>query len=416
MPTAAAGRREAPHSTSFSATVSESDPELAGIIGRELTRQQQEIELIASENIVSRAVLEAAGSMLTNKYAEGYPGNRYYGGCQYVDEAENLAIARAKKPSVPLRQVQPHSGSTANQAAFMPDEARRHLMGSASMPRTSHHGSPVNLSGKWFRSSPTAAAQDQASTWTSWPRSPASTSPGDVAAAARTAHPRFPSSGDADEVRAYLMVDRRTSRGSSPAARTQPVPELSRTSTAQDAAARRAMILTNEGTSPRRSTRRVPGHAGGPLMHVIAARRWRFTRRCSPSSRLMRAPWSRLQGLGEVLATSGFDLVSAAPTRTAARRLPPRSSPAMSWKSAGRAHITVNKNGCRSIRRSRGDVVAFASARRPDDAGLGVAEFVHRAHDGRSPRWLAAKAKRATPGQGQVRRGMALCARFPIYA
>ena len=97
MATAAAGRREAPHSSFFSATLSESDPEVAGVVGRELRRQQDEIELIASENIVSRAVLEAAGSVLTNKYAEGYPGHRYYGGCQYVDEVETLAIERAKQ-------------------------------------------------------------------------------------------------------------------------------------------------------------------------------------------------------------------------------------------------------------------------------------------------------------------------------
>src|SRR5262245_23485961 len=108
MPTAAAGRREA-HSTLFSASMSESDPELAAIVGRELTRQQQEIELIASENFVSRAVLEAAGTVLTNKYAEGYPGNRYYGGCQYVDEAENLAMARAKQLfKCRFANVQPH--------------------------------------------------------------------------------------------------------------------------------------------------------------------------------------------------------------------------------------------------------------------------------------------------------------------
>ena len=150
MPTAAAGRREAPHSTFFSATLSESDPELAAIVGRELKRQQDEIELIASENIVSRAVLEAAGSALTNKYAEGYPGNRYYGGCQYVDEAENLAIARAKKLfKCRFANVQPHSGSTANQAAFMAMMKPGDTFMGLSLAAGGHltHGSPVNLSG-----------------------------------------------------------------------------------------------------------------------------------------------------------------------------------------------------------------------------------------------------------------------------
>src|SRR5258705_12486928 len=119
MPTAA-GRQPAPEWRFVSATLRGSDPELAGMVGRELKRQQDEIELIASENIVSRAVLETVGTALTNKYAEGYPGNRYYGGCHVVDEAELLAIERAKKLfKCKFANVQPHSGSTPNQEAFM---------------------------------------------------------------------------------------------------------------------------------------------------------------------------------------------------------------------------------------------------------------------------------------------------------
>ncbi|HEX6001904.1 MAG TPA: serine hydroxymethyltransferase, partial [Hyphomicrobiaceae bacterium] len=115
----AAGRREA-QASFFTASVAESDPDVSAAIGRELQRQQHEIELIASENIVSRAVLEAAGSVLTNKYAEGYPGHRYYGGCQYVDQVETLAIERAKQLfGCGFANVQPHSGASANQAAFM---------------------------------------------------------------------------------------------------------------------------------------------------------------------------------------------------------------------------------------------------------------------------------------------------------
>ena len=127
----AAGRSQAPHSTFFSASLAESDPEVAGMVGRELKRQQDEIELIASENIVSRAVLEAAGTVLTNKYAEGYPGNRYYGGCQYVDEAETLAIERAKKLfKCSFANVQPHSGSDRQPGRVHgADAARRYLHG-----------------------------------------------------------------------------------------------------------------------------------------------------------------------------------------------------------------------------------------------------------------------------------------------
>ena len=164
MAIAAAGRQQAPQTSFFSATLEESDPELAGMVGRELKRQQDEIELIASENIVSRAVLETVGSALTNKYAEGYPGNRYYGGCQYVDEAETLAIERAKELfKCNFANVQPHSGSTANQAAFMALMKPGDTFMGLSLAAGGHltHGSPVNMSGKWFKVVPyTVRRQD----------------------------------------------------------------------------------------------------------------------------------------------------------------------------------------------------------------------------------------------------------------
>src|SRR5690606_30620884 len=135
------------------ASLAESDPALYGTIQREFGRQQSEIELIASENIVSRAVLEASGSVMTNKYAEGYPGKRYYGGCQFVDEAETLAIERAKKLfGAAFANVQPSSGSQMNQAVFLallqPGDTFMGLDLNAGGHLT--HGSPVNLSGKWF--------------------------------------------------------------------------------------------------------------------------------------------------------------------------------------------------------------------------------------------------------------------------
>src|SRR6476469_6685590 len=138
----------------FSATLAEADPEIADVIGKELGRQRDEIELIASENIVSRAVLEAQGSVLTNKYAEGYPGRRYYGGCQFVDIAETIAIERAKKLfGCSFANVQPNSGSQMNQAVFLaltkPGETFMGLDLAAGGHLT--HGSPVNVSGKWFK-------------------------------------------------------------------------------------------------------------------------------------------------------------------------------------------------------------------------------------------------------------------------
>src|SRR4051812_33173296 len=138
----------------FTASLADADPEIAEAIRLELGRQRDEIELIASENIVSRAVLEAQGSVLTNKYAEGLPGKRYYGGCQFVDIAENLAIERVKKLfGAGFANVQPHSGASANAAAFMalmqPGDTFMGLNLAAGGHLT--HGSPVNMSGKWFK-------------------------------------------------------------------------------------------------------------------------------------------------------------------------------------------------------------------------------------------------------------------------
>src|SRR5258705_5377460 len=138
----------------FTATLEQGDPEIAAAIKGELGRQRHEIELIASENIVSRAVLEAQGSVMTNKYAEGYPGKRYYGGCEYVDIAETLAIERAKKLfGAPWTNVQPHSGSQANQAVYTAVLKPGDTLLGMSLAHGGHltHGSPVNLSGKLYR-------------------------------------------------------------------------------------------------------------------------------------------------------------------------------------------------------------------------------------------------------------------------
>ena len=147
----------------FSAALEETDAEIAGAIGKELGRQRDEIELIASENIVSRAVLEAQGSVLTNKYAEGLPGKRYYGGCQYVDVVERLAIERVTKLfGCNFANVQPHSGASANAEVFMalmqPGDTFMGLNLAAGGHLT--HGSPVNLSGRWFKPVPYGVRRD----------------------------------------------------------------------------------------------------------------------------------------------------------------------------------------------------------------------------------------------------------------
>ena len=200
----------------FSATLAQADPEIADVIAKELSRQRDEIELIASENIVSRAVLEAQGSVLTNKYAEGYPGRRYYGGCQFVDVAERLAIERVTKLfGAGFANVQPHSGAQANQAAFMalmqPGDTFMGLNLAAGGHLT--HGSPVNMSGKWFHAVHYGVRRDDHLI-----------DMDDVARIARAAKPKIIIAGAtaysrfwdfrrfreiADEVGAYQMVDLR---------------------------------------------------------------------------------------------------------------------------------------------------------------------------------------------------------------
>ena len=174
----------------FAAGLADADPEIAKAIELELGRQQHEIELIASENIVSKAVLEAQGSVLTNKYAEGYPGRRYYGGCQFVDIAENLAIERVTRLfDCKFANVQPNSGSQANQAVFLallqPGDTFMGLDLAAGGHLT--HGSPVNLSGRWFKPVPygVRAATTTASTWKRCDGSPRNTSRSSSSPAAR---------------------------------------------------------------------------------------------------------------------------------------------------------------------------------------------------------------------------------------
>src|SRR5438128_8551232 len=149
--------------TLFTASLKDSDPEIADAVERELGRQRTQIELIASENIVSKAVLEAQGSVLTNKYAEGLPGRRYYGGCQYVDVVENLAIERVTRLfGCKFANVQPHSGASANAAAFMALMAPGDTFMGLNLAAGGHltHGSPVNMSGRWFKPVPYGVRRD----------------------------------------------------------------------------------------------------------------------------------------------------------------------------------------------------------------------------------------------------------------
>src|SRR5712691_4359949 len=280
----AAGRQPAPHSRFFSATLAESDPELAGMVDRELKRQQDEIELIASENMVSRAVLETAGTVLTNKYAEGYPGNRYYGGCQHVDEAEPLAIERAKKLfKCRFANVQPHSGSTANQAAFMalmrPGDTFMGLNLAAGGHLT--HGSPVNMSGKWFKVVPYGVRRDDQLLDMEAVEKLAKEHKPKLILAGGTAYSRYWDFKKfreiADSVGAYLMVDMAHIAGLvAGGVHPSPFPHAHVVTTTTHKSLRGprgGVILTNdEGTAKKMNSAVFPGLQGGPLMHVIAAK------------------------------------------------------------------------------------------------------------------------------------------------
>ncbi|MEZ0303568.1 MAG: serine hydroxymethyltransferase [Hyphomicrobiaceae bacterium] len=359
MPTAAAGRLVAPSSPFFSSSLTERDPEVSGIVGRELRRQQDEIELIASENFVSRAVLEAAGTVLTNKYAEGYPGARYYGGCQFVDQAEMLAIERAKKLfNCRYANVQSHSGSTANQEAFMALMQPGDTFMGLSLDAGGHltHGSPVNLSGKWFKVVPYhVRRQDQRIDFD------------DVAALARQHKPKvilaggsaYPRTLDfaafrriADEVGAYLMVDMAHFAGLvAGGAHPSPFPHAHIVTTTTHKTLRGprgAMILSDDEAIAKKINSAVfPGMQGGPLMHIIAAKAVALGEALRPEFKAYaRAVVDNARVLAETLTGAGFDLVSGG-TDTHLMLVDLRAKKLtgnVAEKALGRAHITVNKN------------------------------------------------------------------------
>src|SRR5271169_1847082 len=268
----------------FSAGLAESDPEIAEVIKLELGRQRDEIELIASENIVSRAVLEAQGSVLTNKYAEGLPGRRYYGGCQFVDIAETLAIERVIKLfACGFANVQPHSGASANAAAFMalmqPGDTFMGLNLAAGGHLT--HGSPVNMSGKWFKVVPYGVTRDDQLIDMDEVARLARESRPKVIIAGGSAYPRiidFKRFREiADEVGAILMVDMAHFAGLvAGGAHPSPFPHAQVVTTTTHKTLRGprgGVILTDhEDLAKKINSAVFPGLQGGPLMHVIAAK------------------------------------------------------------------------------------------------------------------------------------------------
>jgi glycine hydroxymethyltransferase len=354
--TAAAATAE----TIFAAALREADPEIAEVVRLELGRQRDEIELIASENIVSRAVLEAQGSVLTNKYAEGLPGKRYYGGCQYVDIAENLAIERVKKLfGAGFANVQPHSGASANAAAFMalmqPGDTFMGLNLAAGGHLT--HGSPVNMSGKWFKVVPYGVRrEDQRIDMEEVARLAREHKP-KVIVTGGSAYPRIIDFRRfreiADEVGALLMVDMAHFAGLvAGGVHPSPFPHahvVTSTTHKTLRGPRGGFLLTNDEAIAKKLNSAVfPGLQGGPLMHVIAAKAVAFGEALRPSFKLYaKSVAENAKALAETLKSRGLDIVSGG-TDTHLMLVdlrPKRLTGKVAEAALGRAHITCNKNG-----------------------------------------------------------------------
>ncbi len=344
----------------FSATLAESDPEIAEAIRNELGRQQHEIELIASENIVSKAVLEAQGSIMTNKYAEGYPGKRYYGGCQYVDVAENLAIARAKQLfGAGFANVQPNSGSQMNQAVFLALLQPGDTFMGLDLNSGGHltHGSPVNMSGKWFKVVSYGVRRDDHLLDMDEVERKAHEHRPKLILAGGTAYSRI---WDwkrfreiADSIGAYLMVDMAHIAGLvAGGVHPSPVPHAHVVTTTTHKSLRGprgGMILTNDEDIAKKINSAVfPGLQGGPLMHVIAAKAVAFGEALSPEFRAYaQAVVDNAKVMAETIKEAGYAIVTGGTdNHLMLVDLRPKSLTGKAAEAAlGRAHITCNKNG-----------------------------------------------------------------------
>jgi len=418
----------------FSAPLAETDPQIAAAIAAELERQQDGIELIASENIVSAAVLEAQGSVLTNKYAEGYPGRRYYGGCVEVDVAEQIAIDRAKQLfDCGFANVQPHSGSQANQAAFFALLQPGDTILGMSLAAGGHltHGAAPNQSGKWFRAVQYGVRQqDGLLDYDELERLALAERP-KLIIAGGSAYPRFIDFARirrvADAVGAYFMVDMAHFAGLVAAGLfPSPLPYAHVVTTTTHKTLRGprgGMVLTNDPELGKKiNSALFPGLQGGPLMHVIAAKAVAFGEALRPEFRDYQVAVvenakvlaDTLTGLGLAIVTGGTDshvlLVDLRPKRVTGKA---------AEASLERAGITANKNAI-PFDPEKPAITSGIRLGSPaaTTRGFGTAEFrevgqmidevvegLARSNDGTNE-----TVERAV--HARVR---ALCGRFPIY-
>jgi glycine hydroxymethyltransferase len=344
----------------FSAGLEEADPEVFASIAGELKRQQDKIELIASENIVSRAVLEATGSVFTNKYAEGYPGKRYYGGCEWADVVENLAIERAKQLfGCDFANVQPNSGSQMNQAVFLallqPGDTFMGLDLAAGGHLT--HGSPVNMSGKWFNCVSYGVRPDDHLLDLDDIRAKAIANKPKLIIAGATAYPRlwdFKAFREiADEVGAYLLVDMSHFSGLvAGGAHPTPFPHAHVVTTTTHKSLRgprSGIILTNDEAIAKKVNSAVfPGLQGGPLVHVIAAKAVAFAEALRPEFKAYAHQIvANARALAATLADAGLAIVSGGTDNhlMLVDLRPKNATGKAAEKALDRAYITCNKNG-----------------------------------------------------------------------
>nr|WP_314260457.1 serine hydroxymethyltransferase [uncultured Devosia sp.] len=343
----------------FTNSVAETDPELAQAISNERTRQQDEIELIASENIVSQAVLEAQGSVLTNKYAEGYPGKRYYGGCQYVDVAESLAIERAKQLfGVAHANVQPNSGSQANQGVYQALIQPGDTILGMSLDAGGHltHGAKPNQSGKWFNAIQYGLRKQDGLVDMDQVRQLAREHKPKMIVAGFSAYSRVMDWAEfraiADEVGAILFVDMAHVAGLVAGGQyPSPFPHahVATTTTHKTLRGPRGgLILTNDDDIAKKINSAIfPGIQGGPLMHVIAAKAVAFKEALQPEFKTYAAQVvANAKVLAETLVKGGVDIVSkGTDNHLMLVDLRPKGLTGKATEQAlERAHITCNKN------------------------------------------------------------------------
>jgi glycine hydroxymethyltransferase len=432
--TAPANNIIADKSAFFGADLAAADRDIFDRIGLELNRQQNQIELIASENIVSRAVLEAQGSILTNKYAEGYPGKRYYGGCEYVDEIETIAIERAKQLfGAGFANVQPHSGSQANQSVFMALLQPGDTFLGMDLAAGGHltHGSPANQSGKWFKPvSYTVRQQDQLIDYDAVEEVAKANKPkliiaGGSAYSRQIDFARFRQI--ADEVGAYLMVDMAHFAGLvAGGVFPSPIPHAHVVTTTTHKTLRGprgGMVLTNDEAIIKKVNSAVfPGLQGGPLEHVIAAKAVAFGEALQPAFKAYaQQVIDNARALSEALQTQGVNIVSGGTdSHLMLVDLRPKGVTGRDAEhSLERAHMTCNKNG---VPFDTAPFTVTSGIRLGTPAGttrgFGTAEFTRVGQlIGEVVNGLAANGPDGNAEvEAKVREEvLALTARFPIY-